>query len=46
MSSIIESIAEAIKTQINSLMPVSLDKECDKASKIIKDFILNDKMES
>jgi len=46
MSSIIESIAEAIKTQIKSLMPVSLDKECDKASKIIKDFILNDKMES
>jgi len=46
MSSIVESITAAIKTQIKSLMPVSLDKECDKASKIIKEFILNDKLES
>jgi len=42
---IIEDITNAIKIQIQSLLPVSLDKECEKASKIIKEFVFNKNME-
>lgn len=45
MASIIESIVHAIQNQIQSLNPVSLDKECEKATNIIKGFLLNDKLE-
>lgn len=45
MASIVESIVHAIQIQIQSLKPVSLDKECEKATNIIKGFLLNDKLE-
>lgn len=45
MAAIVEYIVKAIKIQIESLMPVSLDKECEKATKMIKGFLLNDKLE-
>lgn len=35
----INEISKAIKTQVKSLMPVELDKECDKALKIMKSFV-------
>ncbi|ORX45386.1 DUF500-domain-containing protein [Piromyces finnis] len=43
--SFVENITNAIKIQIKSLMPVSLDKECEKAAETTKGFIFNDNME-
>lgn len=42
---IVEDIANAIKIQIKSLMPVSLEKECEKAAATIKGFVFNNNME-
>jgi len=41
---IVEDIANAIKIQIKSLMPVSLEKECEKAATTIKGFVFNNNM--
>jgi len=42
---IIEDITNAIKIQINSLMPVSLDKECEKAANTLQGFIFDSNLQ-
>ncbi|KAG4087310.1 DUF500-domain-containing protein [Neocallimastix lanati (nom. inval.)] len=42
---IIEDITNAIKIQIKSLMPVNLDKECDKAAKTLQEFVFDSNLQ-
>jgi len=45
MASLAEYIVNTIKTQVESLKPVSLDEECGKVTNMIKEFLLNDNLE-